>query len=276
MNRNFFKLLRISLYVAAAACAWILLHYGRRVFVADSFIVRGCSMEPTFSDGEKVYVNKLKMGARIYTDFDFSSGILKSFRVPGLTGLERGDLVVANYPYPVSNDTISFRINYVYLKRCYGIPGDSLRIVDGYYRYSSATGVLGDPESQRLLSGLSDVEAVEAGLFLDAFHQDKSQGWTIRDFGPLYIPGKGDTVEINARNFRMWRKMIMFETGFMPQLSDDGKILLNGSPISKYCFTSDWYFLGGDNVLNSRDSRYIGLFPESYIVGTVNEKNRRI
>ena len=29
----------------------------------------------------------------------------------------------------------------------------------------------------------------------------------------------------------------------------------------------NWYFLGGDNVLNSKDSRYTGLVPEEYIVG---------
>ncbi len=276
MRETKLKWLKIIVAVVLSACLCLLLHYVRRVFVADTFVARGHSMEPTFYDGEKVWVNKLKMGARIYTDFDFSSHHLSSFRMPGFSGLERGDLVVANYPYPDSKDTISFQINYVYLKRCYGVPGDTLRIIDGYYRNSSSSEAIGNMEAQRQLSLLSEEELFSAGLFPRAFHQDKSLGWTIRDFGPLYIPGKGDVVEINAQNFRMWRKLIMFETGFMPQLSDGGEVLLNGLPLSEYRFTSDWYFLGGDNVLNSRDSRYIGLFPESYIVGTVEEKCRRI
>lgn len=256
--------------VAIAVLAVVPLHLLRRAFVADSFVSRGFSMEPTVYDGTKVYVNKLKMGARIYTSFDFDSHILKSFRMPGFSDLKVGDLVVANYPYPYSKDTIGFKMNYVYLKRCIGVPGDTLRIVDGYYANSSVAGRIGDAASQSRLSRMSDEDVAAAGFVNNAFQQDKSQRWTIRNFGPLYIPGKGDVVKITPDNVRMWRKMIMFETGFMPQVADTGEILLDGMVLTEYKFRTDWYFLGGDNVLDSRDSRYIGLFPESYIVGIVD------
>lgn len=42
---------------------------------------------------------------------------------------------------------------------------------------------------------------------------------------------------------------------------------LGSQELREYVFMENWYFLGGDNVLNSKDSRYIGLFPEEYIVG---------
>ena len=42
---------------------------------------------------------------------------------------------------------------------------------------------------------------------------------------------------------------------------------MDGKPVKEYRFRGDWYFFGGDNVLNSKDSRYIGLVPEEYIVG---------
>lgn len=45
--------------------------------------------------------------------------------------------------------------------------------------------------------------------------------------------------------------------------------MLDKKPISEYEFLSDWYFLGGDNVLNSKDSRYFGFVPDDYIIGKV-------
>ena len=45
--------------------------------------------------------------------------------------------------------------------------------------------------------------------------------------------------------------------------------MLDGQTITNYTFKGNYYFLGGDNVLNSMDSRYWGLVPEDYIVGVV-------
>jgi len=46
-------------------------------------------------------------------------------------------------------------------------------------------------------------------------------------------------------------------------------VYIEGDPLRHYTFKGNWYFLGGDNVLNSRDSRYFGLVPKEYIVGVV-------
>ena len=35
----------------------------------------------------------------------------------------------------------------------------------------------------------------------------------------------------------------------------------------KVYFKENYYFMGGDNMENSKDSRYWGLLPEPYIVG---------
>ena len=42
---------------------------------------------------------------------------------------------------------------------------------------------------------------------------------------------------------------------------------MNDSIIKWYCFRENYYFVAGDNVGSSQDSRYWGLLPESYIVG---------
>lgn len=252
--------------------AGLLLHYSLRVFVCDSFVVNGVSMEPVLHSGERVWVNKLKMGARIYTDYNFSKPKLSSFRLPGFSKVNVGDLVIANYPYAKSHDTITFKINYVYLKRCYGAPGDTVRIVDGYYLHPQTGGRIGDLTYQKKLSECSDSLLAEDGVVIKALQVNKSLNWTIRNFGPLYVPKHGDTIDIDIDNYRTWRRPILFETG--KRLSArDGQVYLGDEPVGRYTFTSDWYFLGGDNVLNSKDSRYIGLFPESYVVGVVYERD---
>lgn len=38
-----------------------------------------------------------------------------------------------------------------------------------------------------------------------------------------------------------------------------------------YTFTKNWYFMAGDDVNNSIDSRYIGAVPEEHIVGVVSK-----
>ena len=112
------KILTIVLWVLIVANAVPLLWYGTRAFVTDRFVIKGESMEPTLHTGEGVWVNKLLMGARIYTKFDFEdSPELHCFRMPGLRKLRVGDIAVFNYPYGWGGDTIAFKINYVYCKR---------------------------------------------------------------------------------------------------------------------------------------------------------------
>ena len=49
-------------------------------------------------------------------------------------------------------------------------------------------------------------------------------------------------------------------------MSTDG-VMLGDSLITEYVFQKNYYFVGGDNVMYSQDSRYWGLLPEEYIVG---------
>ena len=42
---------------------------------------------------------------------------------------------------------------------------------------------------------------------------------------------------------------------------------MGDSLILEYRFRENYYFMGGDNMENSEDSRYWGLLPEPYIVG---------
>ena len=237
------------------------------VFVADQFRTGGESMSPVLETGDHILVDKLLMGARIYTAYDFTVPELKSFRMPGIRRARPGDVAVFNYPEGWEKNRIGFRINYVYTKRCIGCPGDTVRIKNGFYRNSSCPDeILGSELMQSILSGTPDSLLVAQGVFLPAMPFRKDFGWTIRDFGPLYIPGRGDSVRLDDMSVRLYRKIIEYETDEKVEVRD-GMVYIGGSPAESYTFEGNYYFFGGDNVLNSKDSRYIGLVPEEFIVG---------
>ena len=176
-------------------------------------------------------------------------------------------MAVFNYPEGWEKDRIGFRINYVYTKRCIGCPGDTVRIENGFYRNSSCPDeILGSEVMQSILSGTPDSLLVAQGVFLPAMPFRKEFGWTIRDFGPLYIPGRSDSVRLDDMSVRLYRKIIEYETGEKVEVRD-GMVYIGGSPMENYTFAENYCFFGGDNVLNSKDSRYIGLVPEEFIVG---------
>lgn len=127
---------------------WLLL----RIFLCDQFVVPSDSMNPTLIAGDRILVNKLIAGARIYKKLEFGKDIpLRSFRTPGIRKVGVNDVVVFNAPRGYDRNRIEFRINYVYSKRCIGTPGDSVSVRDGYFRNNRHPGPIGDTGQQRRL-----------------------------------------------------------------------------------------------------------------------------
>lgn len=232
---------------------WLLM----RVFLVDQFIIPTESMEPTLLPGDRVIVNKMIMGARIYSDLHFNKeGIeLKSWRTRGLRRLLHNDIVVFNFPK--HNDKVNFVINHVYAKRCVALPGDSISIVNGRYVNNNYEGILGLESEQSRLANLPDSIIDTSVLY--TFPYDADLPWTIKDMGPLYVPRKGDRIQITPKEANLYRLILEWETG--------KKVSCNS--IVYHTFQHDYYYLCGDNVLNSCDARYWGFVPEEYIVGVV-------
>ena len=271
-NPHIRKTLRIlgkilgMLMLAAIAAFWV--PYIVRALFCDQFVVPSESMLPTLAPGDRILVNKLIVGARIYKKFDFSEGAaLHSFRLPGFRKVRVNDIVVFNVPQGYDRDKIEFRINYVYAKRCIGTPGDSVSIRNGRFRNNHWSGPIGDTVQQQVLARLPD--SLFSPYVLRSMPFDDSLfGWTIKNMGPLHVPRAGDSIPLDLRHFKLYRQVIEYETG--KKLSFENGARLDGIPVCGYTFRKNYYFFCGDNAPNSKDSRYWGFAPEEFIIGVVN------
>lgn len=248
--------------------AIILSYPTSRVLLFDQFIIPTESMNPVLIPGDRVVVDKTIMGARIYSDFNFNpeGGELKSWRTRGTRSLKHNDVVVFNFPH--HDWRISFIINNVYCKRIMALPGDSLSIINGYYHNNNYEGTLGLLSEQQRLAKTPD--SLLCPWTLSTIPHNEHFGWTIRNFGPMYMPRKGDVVKVTPYEATLYNIFLAWETGTPISCNwETGEVWAGDKPLKQHCWQHNYYFMAGDNVLDSNDSRYWGLVPEEYIVGVV-------
>ena len=256
----------ILFYASLLLICFVIWH----LFLVASFNIPSNSMQPTLRPGDKVLVDKITTGARLFDIFKAASGedvnILRTIR---FRNYKKGDILVFNYPFRESQSKIELNYPVYYAKRCVGTPGDTLEIKDYRYYINGKRSIGGgDNKLVRIYYSGNDSVPQDSIQGYRAMKYAKGKRWTIQNLGPLFVPKKGSEITLNKDNYLPYKKVIERETGKKLKVKDDN-LLLKDKPINSYIFQNNYYFMAGDNSADSSDSRYWGFVPEEYIVGRI-------
>lgn len=247
-------------------CLFVVILVVLQVFVVTSFRIPSDSMEPSLLAGDYILVDKCSGGARL---FDVLDAVEKKevviHRMPSWKNYQRNDVLVFNFPYLENHwDSIALDVMKYYVKRCIALPGDTLEIRNGYYKIYGVLGNVGNLIAQRQMSELPDSGT---SVVMSSFPGGNRLKWTVKEFGPLSIPAKGQVVGMDSTSWLLYRQLISWEQKKRLCIDADNRVYLGDSLIQEYHFRENYYFVSGDKMENSKDSRYWGLLPEPFIVG---------
>jgi len=332
-------------------------------YIIQPYTIPSSSLEKTLYTGDFLFVSKINFGARTpmttvalpmvhdsipltgKKSYLFNDDITKKetsllnkfqlpyFRFPALEKIKRNEIVVFNQPADTLRDMDNFNPDRNYykpidkktnlVKRCVGMPSDSLEIRDGNIyingkidklpesakaQYNFLVDTKGQPISQDALvhrygaregmkyengdfalknTGqyfltLTDKEAaaiannpVVKGVKKNlapkgedggVFPHIRSLGWNIDNFGPIYIPQKGKTIQLNLKTLPFYKRIIQeYEKNTLKV--NGNEIVINGKVSKTYTFKQDYYWMMGDNRQNSLDARFWGYVPFDHVVG---------
>ncbi len=226
-------------------------------FVIASFLVPTGSMENEVMTGDLLFVNKFIYGGTSPRNIPFTNVRLPWFRVPGIRDVQRGDVIVFVFPGyrdEVNPDEFTF-----YLKRCVGLPGDTLQVVNRVLYVNGKPFPLTRNQKftyHRMMSP----DQLDDRIF------PKGAPWNEDNYGPIVIPRKGMVIPVSTRNIQAWDTFIRRE-GHTVRVSGD-QVEIDGKAATDYRVERDYLFGMGDHRDNSLDGRYWGFIPKENLVGT--------
>lgn len=327
---------------------------GMRALFFDLYQIPTPSMESNLKVGDYLVVSRVKIGMRIpFTPlalpvysakeiFGFPAYIgsfqLPYMRLPGWYKVQNNNVMVFNWPGDDDRYPIDRKDNYV--KRCVGIPGDTVLMKAGQIYINGRKLPIVGKQQKRYLLMMSEpitqdfLVEYDLGDFLPARRamdllkaqpglipynvstypenarklqqhpsvkvvmediQDDGQRdpifpdtmatqflkhqWDVNNWGPIYLPKRGQTVTLTPSNWDVLKTAInKYEgnnivvqqrgqnadgTPRVVFVSDGGQ----GAEITAYTFQMGYYWMIGDNRYNSLDSRFWGYVPEDHMLG---------
>ena len=168
-------------------------------------------MEPVLKDGDRILVNKMIKGARLFNVFAaLDNEDFTIHRMPGWGNFKRNDILVFNFPYQQNRwDSIRMDVMQYYVKRCIALPGDTLEIRGGFYKIRGCNEQVGNYQAQQYIANLQHPK--QHGIVFGTFPYNKQLKWNIREFGPLPVPQKGHVVEMDRTTYHLYKQLIGWE-----------------------------------------------------------------
>lgn len=250
------KIRSLLLYYLKAVVATLLVAFFLKTCVIEAYRIPSGSMESTLLVGDFLIVNKIAYS--LYTPRYIPLTNLSILSVPlaSLKTVRRGDVLIFELPQKHYSESMNDHPNYI--KRCIGLPGDTILIRDTQVFVNGME--ISNPPHARLESEMSRLHSSR-----DLPLYPPGSGFRRNFYGPLVVPKKGDVIQIDVMNIRKWKHLLEQE-GHEVSVQNSN-VLLDGERIDSYTIQKNYYFVLGDNRPNSLDSRYWGFVPEENIIG---------
>jgi|WetSurMetagenome_2_1015567.scaffolds.fasta_scaffold72206_1 signal peptidase I len=239
--------------VFAAIVAFII-----KVFLFEAYRIPTGSMENTLLVGDFLLVTKFTYGATTPRNIPFTDIRVPYVKLPEFKEPKLGDIIVFDFPGDRDEKASKEVLNYI--KRCVGLPGDSIKVVNKVL-YNNGVAFTNPPNS-KFISPLQTANMSNPRIF------PKGSGWNEDNYGPIRVPKEGDKIKIDSTNFESWR-MFVIKEGRKIELRNDKKVYVDDKelPDGFYTVKRDYLFMMGDNRNNSLDSRFWGFMPRENVVG---------
>ena len=188
-----------------------------KVFVLDAYRIPSTSMENTLQIGDFLLVNKLSYGLRTPRHLPFVAQAIPSFTLSLFQNIHRGDVIVFEFPGGMNEITSPEYVNYI--KRCIGLPGDTLEIHSGLV-YVNKT-LIPFP-----LYGIQTDHTNGNSWRQNPEMFPQGSTFSNVDYGPIIVPKQGNIVKLEPATIAQWR--ILIEREGHTVRTADNMILIDG------------------------------------------------